>query len=399
MNEKNQSLKKIVKPSYYDNFQCIASKCEDNCCMGWHVDIDEKTYHKYKAIEDPMLKALVKKALRRNHEMIAPEIDYGEVKLTKAQNCAFLDAQRLCKVQKVFGEAYLSNVCALFPRIVNRVNGCLELSLSPACPEAIRQFLFNEEGITFVKGEFPFEIRLLTYDVNEKDKQYEGTPVVHLSKINHMSIEILKDRTVPFSERLYRLGAFIDSMRRADKHAISRWSSSSRNGSRQDQEIFLSPQQRDVVAFTKAIYKIMAIENTVVSKRYLTFYQQAQDFWSLSKSRKENAYSAYNTFLDHYGYVFENYFVNLAFRNIFPFTEVDDIFDAYMLFVVRYLMIQSDLIGIAAQEPLTKSLVTAYFQSYSKAIEHHHYFYSVLVETLRKRQMNTWTYLKALNTK
>ena len=397
MNKIKAPQKKITKPSYYDAFHCIASECEDNCCMGWHVDIDEKTYHKYKTIEDPELKTLVRKSLRQNEEMIAPEINFGKVKLTKSQNCAFLDEKRLCKIQKKYGETYLSNVCTLFPRIVNRVNNHLELSLSPACPEAVRQFLFEEEGITFIKYEAPFQMNLLTYDVNEKDKQYKRTPVANLSKINQTCIEILKDRTLIFSKRLYKLGEFIEHLCHSEEAATSRLIYAASPDFETGNTRFLSPQQKSVSDFTNVIYKTMAIEKTVVSERYLAFYHQAQTFWSLSIDKQESAYHAYDTFFDDHAYVFENYFVNLAYRNIFPFTEADDIFDAYMLFVVRYLMVQHDLIGIAAKEPLTKAIVTAYFQSYSKAIEHHQYFYSVLLQALRQRQMNTWAFIKRIN--
>ena len=33
---------KLRVPDYYDEFQCIADKCSDNCCIGgWEIDIDE----------------------------------------------------------------------------------------------------------------------------------------------------------------------------------------------------------------------------------------------------------------------------------------------------------------------------------------------------------------------
>ena len=35
---------KILKPFYYDDFNCIANKCIDSCCIGWKISIDENTY-------------------------------------------------------------------------------------------------------------------------------------------------------------------------------------------------------------------------------------------------------------------------------------------------------------------------------------------------------------------
>ena len=43
---------KILKPFYYDNFKCIGGECIDNCCVNnWKIDIDEKTYKKYKKLK------------------------------------------------------------------------------------------------------------------------------------------------------------------------------------------------------------------------------------------------------------------------------------------------------------------------------------------------------------
>ena len=34
-------------PDYYKDFQCIADKCKDSCCIGWEIMIDSKSYKKY----------------------------------------------------------------------------------------------------------------------------------------------------------------------------------------------------------------------------------------------------------------------------------------------------------------------------------------------------------------
>ena len=33
---------KIIKPKFWDAFQCIGGACTDNCCIGWEIDIDEE---------------------------------------------------------------------------------------------------------------------------------------------------------------------------------------------------------------------------------------------------------------------------------------------------------------------------------------------------------------------
>ena len=40
----------IKMPSYCKNFQCIADKCRDNCCIGWEINIDPTTAEYYKSV-------------------------------------------------------------------------------------------------------------------------------------------------------------------------------------------------------------------------------------------------------------------------------------------------------------------------------------------------------------
>lgn len=34
-------------PDYYKEFSCIATDCEDTCCAGWQIVIDEKSKRRY----------------------------------------------------------------------------------------------------------------------------------------------------------------------------------------------------------------------------------------------------------------------------------------------------------------------------------------------------------------
>ena len=41
---------KHYRPAYYKDFRCIASECSDNCCIGWEIDIDEKSAAFYRSV-------------------------------------------------------------------------------------------------------------------------------------------------------------------------------------------------------------------------------------------------------------------------------------------------------------------------------------------------------------
>ena len=42
---------KLYAPDYYNNFHCIAEKCQHNCCVGWEIDIDKDTFDYYKTVD------------------------------------------------------------------------------------------------------------------------------------------------------------------------------------------------------------------------------------------------------------------------------------------------------------------------------------------------------------
>ena len=35
-------------PHYFNDFRCVAAECEDTCCAGWQIVIDEQSLEKYK---------------------------------------------------------------------------------------------------------------------------------------------------------------------------------------------------------------------------------------------------------------------------------------------------------------------------------------------------------------
>ncbi len=41
---------KLITPSFYKNFKCIAGACPDSCCQGWEVDADEDSLAYYKTL-------------------------------------------------------------------------------------------------------------------------------------------------------------------------------------------------------------------------------------------------------------------------------------------------------------------------------------------------------------
>ena len=49
---------KIVTPSFYKDFKCIAGECPDSCCQGWDVDTDSDSLAYYKTLKIDFKKML-----------------------------------------------------------------------------------------------------------------------------------------------------------------------------------------------------------------------------------------------------------------------------------------------------------------------------------------------------
>jgi hypothetical protein len=129
-----------LRPQYVDSFRCIGPTCEDTCCQGWSVPIDQATYEKYAVIESmkPHLGTIVP-----NPEG-AKRSDFARIRTTSTSACFFLDEERLCSIQRQHGPSLLSNTCATYPRSIGIHSGVEERSLSLSCPEAARLTLLHD---------------------------------------------------------------------------------------------------------------------------------------------------------------------------------------------------------------------------------------------------------------
>ena len=70
----------MIYPEYVENFKCIGGACEDNCCIGWDIDVDKITFKKYFKVKDEEMKKLFQKNVHNNSECTNEALDYGRIK-------------------------------------------------------------------------------------------------------------------------------------------------------------------------------------------------------------------------------------------------------------------------------------------------------------------------------
>ncbi len=141
-------------PDYYKEFSCIAADCEDTCCAGWQIVIDEKSKRRY---------AKAATGLNNIEKNLARELRRcvnwreGVFRQDTEKRCAFLNQDNLCRLYQMAGPDSLCRTCKMYPRHIEEFEGVREITLSLSCPEAARIILGKKNPVHFLSYEKPGE--------------------------------------------------------------------------------------------------------------------------------------------------------------------------------------------------------------------------------------------------
>ncbi len=131
----------MFKPSYYDEFKCIANECKHSCCIGWEIDVDSDAMKLYRGEQGAF------------GERLRENISEGEVPhfvLKAGDRCPFLNCENLCDIIINMGEEALCQICADHPRFVNFTQYGEEIGLGMCCEEAARLIVTHKDRVKFV---------------------------------------------------------------------------------------------------------------------------------------------------------------------------------------------------------------------------------------------------------
>lgn len=114
------------------DFVCLGSECPDTCCVGWDIPVAPEVFRKIRA-----------NLIRQGMPDPGPptKTEGGTVLPCKTNGCVLQDGSGLCSVHSQLGESALPQVCADFPRLINRIDDRLEVTGDLACPEIARRLL------------------------------------------------------------------------------------------------------------------------------------------------------------------------------------------------------------------------------------------------------------------
>ncbi len=133
-------------PDYYEYFSCSAEKCQDNCCVGWEIQVDDATWEVYRNAPGEWGE--------RFRHCIADEPQNRHFILQKGR-CPFLTSSHQCEIILRFGEQALCDVCDEHPRFTFEYGNWMETGLGLCCEEAARLILTPKEPARFLLKQIP----------------------------------------------------------------------------------------------------------------------------------------------------------------------------------------------------------------------------------------------------
>lgn len=181
---------KIVKPTFYKNFKCIAGDCPDSCCQGWEVDADSDSLEYYKTLDNSLeIKKRIDSVLSKD------EFDNTIFALAQKKRCPFLNDENLCDMHIAIGGEHTPYTCRTFPRFIYDFGATREIGISFSCPVA-SDMMYNTESFDFeteVNSDLP---TLNDIDAEKYFLLYKGRAEAY---------KIAKDKNKSIRERLNAL--------------------------------------------------------------------------------------------------------------------------------------------------------------------------------------------------
>lgn len=383
-----EKLSHRLVPTYFDEFKCIGGECEDTCCAGWQIDIDKKTFKKYKNETNPNIKNILNQNIKRNRSNSVYDANYGRFKLDENQSCTMLTNDGLCSIQNILGEQALCRTCTIYPREINEVNGIIEKSLLLSCPEAARIVLNRPEGIEFIEEE-----GLETITPSLIYRQTEEENDIFWS-IRIFMIDTLQNRHHSLETRLIIISMFLQKyieLKKKDftqvEHLIEHYKNFL-NNPKLDAAFVNIPKN-----FTNQLTLVASVLNTSLSPEYNQFTKVVKE--SLHLNDDDDYKTAENTvklalatyyipFIRKYEFILENFLVNVIYANL-KTCENQDLLDKFTTVCVDFSIIRFLITGFAkANHRITIEDALFCIQKYTKSLSHNTSYKKEIANILQK---------------
>ncbi len=397
-----ENARKIRQPKSFDRFRCIGADCEDTCCAGWGIVVDQETYEKYQHLPAQRIAGKPLLSLVEISPARSSAGDYAKIRMDGAK-CPALE-ENLCAIQQTLGEPYIPDLCSKYPRVLNVLGDAVERSLHMSCPEAARLVLTDPDAMVFEEGVERLPNRSSALNLIGDD------PNGYIYQVRTLMIELMRERSLPLWQRIVSLGFAIDRLANVDMlqavPVLEDHLKSVRQGSFDEALKSLKP---DPAFQLETVLELVVarLRTDYTAPRFLACYK---DFmhglaWTPESTMEElaarysgAAQSYFVPFAGNQPHLLENYLVNYIFRTVFPYRSrlpdrkfaIDaserSLRHSFVLLAVHYAIVRTLLIGMAAfhRENWNTQHAVKLVQSYAKAFLHSSSFEAAAIEHLEK---------------
>ena len=396
---------KVLKPVYYGDFKCIANKCIDSCCIGWRVDIDKKSYKKYKKVNGEFSKKINESIVRNRNSNT--DLQYGKMKLNN-NRCKMLNEDNLCNLYITLGENYLCNTCKMYPREIKKYGDVYERNLSMSCPEVARYIINMKEQFSFNMEEENLSELDKNYIFNNKqdEKLYN---LLWESRI--LAMEVIQFKEIDLWKRIVFLKLIVDKVQ-------NRIDESNYNNYLELLNILRSeitninvinsldniPVALDIKL--KFIQSILQAKNNQGSnnekysnliEEYNALFEQVNIdeniLESIEKKEKE-----FNTYLKDKENILENLLIYLIYKYFMETLNIKDANKAVTKIIINYVMIKTFLLARYNKnnKELKEEDFVEVFYIFSRVVEHNSVFLNELYKNIKEAGYDNINYVTIL---
>lgn len=184
-----------IKADYYDTFRCKQGACRNFCCQGWEIAVGMEDYFRMIGMDCPDELHHRLECAFRTPEFPAPE-RYRLISPNYLGRCPLHDESGLCMLQRDLGEAFMPEICRVYPRSLKSVGGERRACCSNSC-EAVVERLMRNEPLEFATGSLEAEVEL-SMEAGEEEMALQGA-----------CLAALRRRDMPLSARIGAIGRLI----------------------------------------------------------------------------------------------------------------------------------------------------------------------------------------------
>ena len=283
--------------------------CEDTCCRGWQINLDLPSLVQIQATASPALKSFLDSSLIPHPQ--PTRMVHAHLRLNPDHACPLLSSDSLCRIQSELGHTALPIGCQTFPRVLHRIDGTVETSLSLSCPTAARLVLLSPDTFQPLASPTGDALSHLFEAAN-----LHPAPQNLFWPIRSLSLAIALDRTRAFPHRLLLLGSLAAALAHGSLDIVQ---SQFNRPPQPNQPPDLAPTLLAMEQLLQAHPHNDRLRALLAIALHGIDFQPGKPLEASQAIYLHTWHAQLSPFLDNHPWLLENYLVNHIFRNLFPF--------------------------------------------------------------------------------